>query len=445
MYSDKVSKYGTKTILVIFMAAFVLRAAFLIAASIFFQHSPAANWNSDHDYGIIARSLLAGNGYSFPVDTPLTSTGTETINRIVPYRPTAFQLPFYPVILAITYNFFDSTTSVLVIKFIQVIFSSATCVVVYLIAAKLFDRRTAKIAAFLSVIYPMFVTFTVRLYPETFFTFWLALSILSLIFLKEAPSLKNQIIVGVLIGLTLLNSNVAVPMLPLFIIYLFLTTETWRAGLKKSLLVMITALIIVSPWLIRNYLVFGEFPLFKTAAGTNFWLGNNPKATGTFYLPSGEQMESILPDTWQKGFTLSENAQDKMLYNDALTFVRRHPAVYAKLFLKRAYYFIWFPPDNLLSPGDLIYKNKFKLAYAFILAVGLIGMLFSLKRARSKEAFLLLAVMLSLVLLYSVFIVGWLRYRLPIEPYLIIFASYSLNYPFIQKFSNKNEVLNVSD
>jgi len=418
MLSNKTIKANKKILFYIFIAALLLRALFLFTASVI----PDINLNQDFEYGIIARSLVAGEGYSAPIleISSLDGHYKETDN----YRPTADQLPFYPLLLAIIYSISNSPFSFLIIIFLQAIFSSITCIVIYLIALKLFNKRTAIIAGISSAIYPLFIFNTTRIIPETFFTFWLSLSVLYLLILRDAPSFRNQLISGILLGINLLNSNVLVPALPFIGLWLFWLFGSWKEKVQRIFLVMATALLIVSPWIVRNYIVFGEFPLMKTTIGLNFWLGNNPSATGTFFLQSGEPMASILSKSFDEGFKLSETEQDKRLYDEAVAYVKENPLHFARLFLKKFYYFTWFPPDNLISKDSMLYKKLFQIPYGLILMSSVMGIILFFRR-NAKDAFLLSAIIFSVAVLYSIFIVGHMRYRMPIEPYIILFSAYA--------------------
>lgn len=37
----------------------------------------------------------------------------------------------------------------------------------------------------------------------------------------------------------------------------------------------------ITPWMIRNYVVFGK-PQLTTNGGINFWIGNNDQANGSY-------------------------------------------------------------------------------------------------------------------------------------------------------------------
>lgn len=417
-------KAHQRILIFIFVAALLLRVISLIGVSIVFKDS---NLNQDLEYGVIARSLIQGKGYSAPIiERYELPDGSKSRKETGEYRPSADQLPFYPLVLALVYSLFSSPVCFWIVKFLQVLFSAATCGVIYLIALRLFDKKVAAIAGLISIVYPLFILTIVRMVPETFFTFWLTLAVLYLLVLRDEPTIRNQLITGILIGVTLLNSNVVIPMIPFIAIWLLLLAGNWKERVKKPLLVMTVAFLTISPWLAKNYFAFNEFPLMKSTMGLNFWLGNNPRATGTFFLSTGEQIESILPNVFFENFTQSETVQDKILYNEALTYVKENLANYAALSLKRFYYFTWFPPAHLLSKDGQLYKKLFKLPYGFILIGAILGAILSFK-IQWRDIFLICSIILSTAFLYSVFIVGHMRYRMPIEPYLIILASYAIS------------------
>lgn len=428
-------KNNKKILIYIFIVALIIRTIALVGVSIVFKVSYL---NQDFEYGLIARSLIAGKGYSVPM---IEQSGYHDPQKgLNIYMPTGYHLPFYPLMLATIYYFLKSPLSIFIIMCIQVVLASATCIVIYLIALRLFKNQSiAIIAGCTMILYPTFIIHVARLVPETILIFWLSLAVLYLLLLKDNPTCRNSLITGALIGVTLLTSNVVVPMIPFIFIWLLISlTIAWEKRFKIIMLTMITAFIIVSPWLIRNYIVFKEFPLMKTTMGINFWLGNNPKATGTFLFQSGEPIESILPKVFYEALKISETELDKRLYDDAMSYIKKNPMHFVRLFLKRFYYFTWFPPDNLLSKEAKLHKKLIKLPYGFILIGCIIGVILSLRKY-PKGVFLIFSIILSQTLLFSVFIVGHPRYRMTIEPYIIIFSSYTISFLFDRFVSHVKE------
>lgn len=395
-----------------------------------FLPNPGTEINLDYEYGIIAKAIAGGKGYSAPV----VEFDSDFIPKnFIDYKPTANQTPFFPYFLSIFYSITSDTVALFLVRFVHAIFSALTCVIVYVIALRLIHYKAAFILGILCTCYPLFISVILRIVPETFFTFFLSLTILYLLILKESPSRKNIIITGMLIGVTLLNSNVIMPFIFLIGIWLLLNIkDTFRNKLLKISFVFIITILVISPWLIRNFVVFNKFPLLKSTAGFNLWLGNNPSASGTFFSKSREDVNLIILRKFPKAFDLSEVERDSIFYGDAINFIKTNPLYYLKSVLKRFYYFWWFPPDGLVSGNVNSYKIFMAVPYLILLISCTIGMVTTM-RENWQEGLLLIALMLSISLLYSLFVVGHLRYRVPIEPYILLFASQTI-FLFIRGF-----------
>jgi hypothetical protein len=266
----------------------------------------------------------------------------------------------------------------------------------------------------------------VKIVPETFFTFWLSLTILSVFYLKDSPSLKNITIAGLLTGVTILNNNAITPFLPLAGLWLLINVKgTLKNKLGKISLVFFISILVVSPWLVRNFLVFKKFPLLKSTTGLNLWLGNNPSSSGTFFSKSGDDLNTIISQKFPEALKLSEVEQDAIFYREAMDYIKAHPVHYVKSVFKRLYYYWWFPPDELITKNTLSYKKLMGIPYSLLLILGMIG-ISSAMRSNWRDSLLLVTLLFSISLLYSLFVVGHLRYRVPIEPYFLLFASQTI-------------------
>jgi len=387
--------------------------------------------NADYEYGIIARAIVEGKGYSAPLvefDNEFTPTG------VVGYRPTANQTPFFPYFLSIFYSFSNGPVAFFLIRFTQAIVSALTCVIIYLISLRLIHYKAAFVSGILCSCYPLFVLFAVRIVPEAFFTFFLSLTILSLFVLRESPSFKNSIITGSLIGVALLNNNVITPFLPIIGLWLLVFLKcAFRDRVIKISLVFIMLMVVIAPWLIRNHLVFHKFPLLKSTTGFNLWLGNNPAGSGTFFSGGREDINNIVIKKFPAALKLSEVEQDAILYREAVDYIKANPGNYLKLVFKRFYYYWWFPPDKLVTENAGSYKKFMALPYLASLILCVIGIAARI-RENWAECLLVVALMFIVSFVYSLFIVGHLRYRMPIEPYMLLFASQAI-FLFTRRFS----------
>ncbi|HHT9145115.1 MAG TPA: ArnT family glycosyltransferase [Candidatus Wunengus sp. YC61] len=379
--------------------------------------------NADFEYGVIARAIVDGKGYSMPIaefDSNLVLKNTTN------YRPSADQTPFFPYFLSLFYFFSKDPIIFFLIRIVHAIVSALTCVIVYIISLRLIHYKASFIFGILLSFYPLFISITLKIVPETFFTFWLSLTILSLFYLKDAPSLKNITITGLLTGVTILNNNAITPFLPLAGLWLLINVKgPLKNKLGKVSLVFFIAILVVSPWLVRNFLVFKKFPLLKTTAGLNLWLGNNPASRGTFSSERGEDLNTVISQKFSETFKLSEVEQDAIFYREAMDYIKAHPIHYVKSVFKRFYYYWWFPPDELIRNNTLSYKKLMAIPYGILLISCIIG-IFSTMRSNWREGLLIVTLLFSVSLLYSLFVVGHLRYRVPIEPYFLLFASQTI-------------------
>lgn len=413
-----------KQILVfLFVAAFALRAAYLILMIAVFDQRILTR---DYEYGVIANALIAGKGYSVPLAEFVENE--RIVHNLDHYRPTAYHLPFYPMMLATVYGLIESPLSKYIIMWIQVVVGSFTCLMIYLVTYELYrDKRTALLAGIFMTVYPTLIVHASSLVPETLLLFWFSLSILGLLELRNTGGWGNTILTGIFLGVSVLISNVIVPIIPFVLIWLFVSLNgTAKTKSFRIMALVFSMLFVIAPLLVRNFIIFHTFPLLKSTAGTNLWLGNNPQATGTFYLQNGEKASTILPKDFVEAQHLSETEQDFILYEHAMRYIKSNPVRFINMFLTKLYYFSWFPPDHLLSKEARILKKIVMIPYAILLSGCMIGIYMSVGK-HPKETLLLCIVILSVILLYSVFVVGHPRYRMTVEPYMIILLSYAMN------------------
>lgn len=379
--------------------------------------------NADYEYGVIARALVEGKGYSMPI--------LEFDNNLVPentlnYRPSADQTPFFPYFLSLFYFFSKDPIVFFIIRIVHAVISALTCIIVYLISLRLIHYKASFLLGILFSFYPLFISTTSKIWPETFFAFWLSLTILSLFHVKDSPSFKNISITGLLIGITLLNNNAITPFLPLAGIWLFINLKgASQNKVAKISCIFFISFLVISPWLARNFLVFKKFPLMKSTSGLNLWLGNNSLGSGTFFSKTGGDLNLFISQNFSHALKLSEVEQDAIFYKEAIGYIKANPVNYVKTVFKRFYYYWWFPPDEFITKSTLFYKKLMGIPYFVILISCSIG-IFSAMKSNGRDCLLLIMLLFSISFLYSLFVVGHLRFRMPVEPYLLLFASQTI-------------------
>lgn len=171
--------------------------------------------------------------------------------------------------------------------------------------------------------------------------------------------------------------------------------------LAKALSLFIVGMFLVlAPWGVRNYRCFGE-PIFTTSnGGINLYIGNNPYATGGYYLPPEEARPRY------------RNHESGKWYSEALRYMYRHPGRTITRSILKGLSF-WNPH----------YGDQVIVLLAFIM--GFIRM--KRERIRISRYGILWIVLLpfSLMLVHMVFFVQP-RYVLPVLPSLAVIGGIGL-------------------
>lgn len=257
-------------------------------------------------YDTTARHLADGKGYVFDPTVWVTAEG----NRIYPdeneLTPTALWPPGYPLTLAVVYAVTDD--SVTAARLLNVAFGALTVALVYLIALKLFDRRTAIIAGFALAFMPSHVLFTSVLLSETYFGFLLALILAAcgyLVFDRPKPNLPVIVGLGALIAATgyVRGEFIAFGAI---VALLMLVHYRLRAGLPL-LALAIGAALIITPWTLRNRDSMGETIVGTTGAGRVVFQGHNEKTNGGPSLEAFWRLEEDYKGLSRKEIELKAN------------------------------------------------------------------------------------------------------------------------------------------
>jgi 4-amino-4-deoxy-L-arabinose transferase-like glycosyltransferase len=375
-------------------------------------------------YETIARNLLSGQGY-------LDDIGFRC------YRP-----PGYPFFLASVYMILGQST--LLIKFIQAFFGVISTLVIYLITRSVFDKMSAFISALIFSIYFDILVFTVQVMSETLFILFQLLLLLSLLKIRNAKAKESYfwlVVSGLFLGLGILTRPILTAFSLFIPIWFFiLSMEDRRSYVKKLAIIYSTFLLVMIPWMVRNYLVYHQFIFISTNGAVNLVMGNNPDANGTFVraiLPQIRAEEDIpeayidLYDLWKRK---DEMKASRLAYKLGLQYMIENPGRTLSLSMNKLsrLYSLRIPSKDTFPPkrSSMIFISF--LSFNLLLLLALWGAVFSFNIWRITSIFLFL--ILSETLTYMIFFVVP-RHRLILLPTLIIFAGYGIKTIFSIKVS----------
>ncbi|MBC8077839.1 MAG: glycosyltransferase family 39 protein, partial [Chloroflexales bacterium] len=198
--------------------------------------------------------------------------------------------PLYGFFLAGSILLVDSLVQNL--RLVQACLSAATVLPVWLLARELFPpeagyrRRVPLVAALLCALSYTLAANAAELLSETVFLFGLATLLWLLVGAARRSSWPWALSAGLVLGLLCLTRSVALPLLPLGVLWLLVKAKGQRLKAKDSsksalLLVSLYTLafgLLVLPWTARNYATYGGLILIDTTGAENLWLDNNPAA-----------------------------------------------------------------------------------------------------------------------------------------------------------------------
>ena len=381
-------------------------------------------------YDGLARRVADGYGFSFAEGHwPATRAG----------EPTAHWSYLYTLYLAAIYKVFGPAP--LIARMIQALIAGIfQTLLVWRIGTRLFGRTAGLIAALLNAVYIYFFYYAGALITETFYitcilwTFDASFRIMD----REAGTTKwtQWLELGFAIGLTVLLRQVFLLFLPFLYLWLWWYKRegdpgSWRGRIRWSVLKGLTIstvvlAVMILPFTIRNYRAFGTFVLLNTNAGFAFFWGNHP-VHGTEFQPllagGAQEYYDLIPKDL---LPLNEAELDKTLLQIGVQYVLDDPGRFFLLSLSRAveYFKFWPSPDSGLI-SNISRIGSFGLALPFMLYGIWVAMIQSWK-TRSPENRRNISLLLVFVVVYTgVHLVSWtlVRYRLPVDAVLIVFAA----------------------
>jgi 4-amino-4-deoxy-L-arabinose transferase-like glycosyltransferase len=182
-------------------------------------------------------------------------------------------LPFNSILLALGFLLFSK--KVLVARFIIILISTLTTMMVFLVTAKLFHFQAAFYAGLAHVFYPSFVSFAHLLWSETAFIFFLLVALYICLAMMGSRAGKRLLVLslalGFFLGILALTRGSALSFLVFFPIWFaFIVKRKWFKILVP-LTILSTVAITVLPWEYVLYRMEGKFVLLSTI-GNQFFL-----------------------------------------------------------------------------------------------------------------------------------------------------------------------------
>ena len=238
------------------LIALVLRLALIPFNSFLFEDLMDANHIHAWEQGNVARALLAGQGFGSP---------------FVSNQPSAIMPPVYPLIVAGFFRLFGIHTalSIFAIHAFDCVINSLACIPIFLMARRSFGARVALWAGWVWVFFPYGIYFSAA---WAWSTHLLLLCLCWMLYLAQdmerSPGLALWAGFGALAGFAALTEPSVLVVVPfLLLLAAWRLTSAGKRCLMPGLVASITLAAVISPWMIRNALVFHRFIPMRDSMG----------------------------------------------------------------------------------------------------------------------------------------------------------------------------------
>jgi 4-amino-4-deoxy-L-arabinose transferase-like glycosyltransferase len=327
--------------------------------------------------------------------------------------PTAWHPPMYPLVLALGLKLGLASDEAQRAG-LGSLLGGITILALGLTARRIGGNRMGLWAAGIAAVYPFLIAADGALMSETLYAALLALTILAAYCLIDAPSSWRALVLGVAVGLAALTRPEALLLVPLLAI-----PVAWRGKgnrLLRVALVCAGAALIVTPWVVRNTVDFGQ-PTIANDDSTTLAEANCHRA---YYGPQvGDAVIACLTNGSRSEAKLAAQHRRQGL-DYAESHVSRLPVV-ALVRLLRAWSF--YQPVHGLhgAEGRSLHVQEAGLAMyypLFALAVAGVNLL-----RRRRQPLVILVAPIIMVSLVAITAVGTVRLRVAAELSLVLLSA----------------------
>jgi tetratricopeptide (TPR) repeat protein len=348
-----------------------------------------------------------------------------------------FQAPLYPYLLAVLYTVFGRSLDT--VYLVQIALAVAGCYALYRagreMAGAIRGENVGLGAALLAAVYGPFLFYDVQLAKEspavavTCFLLW------ALAAARARPSTWRWLGAGALLGILALLRENALLLVPFLLPLAWSRENRGPAFLRRGGALVAGIVLVLLPVALRNGLVGGSFLPTTFQGGVNFYIGNNPRADGTYQpivpgkqIPALERREPVRIAEQAAGRRLTAGEVSRYWLGRSLAWARQEPGAFLRLQVRKlGMFWSWYEwPDAVdyyyvkaRSPALRLPLLEFGGAVLLALA----GLVLARRRLGPFAPALLFTLgwMLSTVVFFL-----FSRYRLPVVPALLVLGGVTL-------------------
>ena len=302
-------------------------------------------------------------------------------------------------------------------KIIFCLMISAIAIGIWWLGRRFIGAYEGLIAGGLILFSPMFQAYAATLQYEIFITFLFLLTCLLFLWGTQTTASRQSALLltaaACCAALCALTREVFVVVFPLLLVWSWVNWQGKQQARVQILLV--TAVLFslsVGAWIAWQYHTHGQLVPISNKGPSNFYIGNNPNANGTFNLHWAPVEE---PKGW--------------------TFIREQPGAAFSLVRKKFFYFWGFEKDGWSMPTaaelwlSRVFLNSLPLdlmqtiARSGVPLLSFIGMGLVLYRPVLRKKLWLFPATIGMLLSIHLVLISSHRFAFPVFPYIFLFAA----------------------
>lgn len=349
--------------------------------------------------------------------------------------PTSIRPPGYPAFLAGIYWILGHNYDA--VRFIQVIISSVSVLLIFYLARGVFGRKVAFLSALWSAFYPFFPRYAELIRRETLSVFLMLLFVVSLHRVYRKSNFKSLIISVIPFTLLVHTNAKYLVYLPFIFVWMWVTSSGKKIAVINYGVFFVILLATMVPWTVRNYVAYNRLVLIDTHS----WDRKMPFALDRVRL-------------FARGIERAVKGREDSDYHEGLMKNLKSRTETLSLAVSRVFWrFERFwricrfkgGPDPALrgrlnKKWALIHNLASIIFLGSLLPFFLVGLMQCVRKWYLPSFVLIFPVVAHTTL--HVLGGGRPRYRLPIAPFIIIIAFYGMIYVYnlLRKFVDRRGV-----
>ena len=336
----------------------------------------------------------------------------------------AWEMPLTAIVYGSIYKIANNIEyTIILIRIMQSLMLILQAFLIYKISLIIFKKSKVAFLSFIIMLfYPFFIYYQALLLSETLFTTILILSFYFMYKWYESGFIINKyfILTNVFLTFTIYSKGTLSILPPLLIsIFYLLNTYNIKIFIKYFIYSILIYILIMSVWWLRNYYIFDKFIAFTTSSSMNLYLGAN-KNNKFGGINGRTNME---PEFRKRMNSLNNELRKSDEYKKrALEFILNNKDRYVELmWLKfKRFYSFTFNADRY----NKVYYNLLSIfSYGLVFIFALTTVILMIKEWKKMSAIYILILYFTLI---HILYIASIRYRFPIEHFLILLGAYSM-------------------